>query len=192
MGFSSRLAVVLFGLSLLDQGSCSLNISCKPQFYKRVAWNAPPETSMRAALSGKEHSCYITEFPIPNPDRGAHNIYVEYDHPNNIKHVEFIPTGKRFLTIEKVPTQIFSNFPNLNAFIMCSTNLLELHSNDFSGANNLTTLLLNRNKLKIIRSSVFSPLTEMERSLLRLAKITKVEWDTEYLLHKLLYIAAPW
>lgn len=169
--FPYRLITVVLVLSLLDLGLCSLDVTCKQKNAKRQ--------------STSEHYCHITEFPPSNPNREPYNFHVDYAQPSDIEQVEFVSTKMHSLNVEYVPNQMFTTFPNLRGLSMNATNLTELLPEDFAGAMNLISLTLDHNKWKIIRSDVFSPLTEMERSSLRSAAVEQIDLKFEYPLHKL-------
>lgn len=60
-------------------------------------------------------------------------------------------------TVEYVPKQIFTMFPNLHTFQMLRTNLSELNPGDFTRATSLRTIDFRSNNLRVIKSNVFAP-----------------------------------
>lgn len=103
-------------------------------------------------------TCYIDAFPLVNSTQENVQFRVEYADPSQIEEVRFVTT------VDYVPKQILTTFPNLHILYMDSTGLEELNPGDFTHALNLRTLGLRNNKLKLIKSNVFSPIATMEDS----------------------------
>lgn len=97
----------------------------------------------------------MIEIPSSNRSQETYNFHVDYAQPSQIRKLEFVPTEDVYPTIEYIPTNIFSTFPNLENLRM-PTSITELHPGDFNNATNLTILWMSKNKLKIIRNNVFS------------------------------------
>lgn len=122
-----------------------------------------------------KRACVI--FQIPVTDLGHqenYNFLVDYAQSGDIERVDFRPTNEVRPTVEFIPSQIFTAFPNLTQYKM-NTNLKELHSGDFANAKNLKKLNLNLNQLTKIKNDVFSSP----------ARLTQSVEDAEYPLHKL-------
>lgn len=156
-----RLLALVFALSLLDGGVYSINVTCNQKLSKQDAL--------------KEHYCYcyITEFTSSNPNQENYDFLVDYEHIDDIEHVEFVPKDGNYPIIEYIPTDIFFSFPYLLDFTMSNTNLMELRPGDFSAAIALTSILLNRNKLTKIPKNVFSSFPRNECQLMKMNEISK-------------------
>lgn len=110
--------------------------------------------------------CYIKQFPLSNPKQESYTFYVRYAQPSEIEEVHIGATARIMRifnanNVDFVPSDVFIVFTNLRYFRM-TTNLRELNSEDFVQAMNLTSLNLSGNKLKLIKTNVFSP--KMTRS----------------------------
>lgn len=102
-----------------------------------------------------EHHCYIDELPPSNSTQDDFNFLVKYADPSVIEKVRLAAT------VEYVPKQMFTTFPNLHTLDMFSANLKELNRGDFAQAVNLRSMDLHDNKLKVIKRNVFSPMATM-------------------------------
>lgn len=150
----NSIIVALIVLSLLDYSLCSLRVNCKSKMY---------ETDEPAA-----HICHIKQFPLSNHKQETFVFHVNYAQPSEIEEVRIGATARVMQTpnannIERIPSEIFDNFPNLCYFRM-TTNLRELNADDFAHAMNLTALNLSGNKLKLIKSNILSPVAKLPQS----------------------------
>lgn len=161
-----RLTSMLLVLGLLDRGSCSLNVIC----HNIIHDGDYPDKS----------NCYIKEVLFSNSTQETYNFIVDYARPDEIDRIEFVSTDGIFPTLQYFPREIFTTFPNLRTLRM-TANLIDLDRKDFTHAMNLTSLDLRSNKLRIITSDVFAPITK-ERTL-------KQQLETDYPLHKLITLS---
>lgn len=162
-----RLITVVFALSLLGHVRCSLNVRC----------------TVKVPI-GEESHCYIAQFP-DNPNREAYTFLVDYIRPCGIEYFEFSPSRRSSPAFEYIPSEIFTTFPNLKRFTWSSTSLSELRPSDFSAALELNSILLNRNKIKAIRSITFSPLSLIAKAVLNAGGKIKVDSNAIFPLYKL-------
>lgn len=138
-------ALIIIGL--LDYGLCSLKVNCKSKMYE----TDEPDV----------HICYIKQFPLSNPKQESYTFHVTYAQPSDIDEVHIGATARIMRifnanNVDFIPSDVFIAYPNLCYFRM-TTNLSELNSVDFVHAMNLTSLNLSGNKLKLIKTNVFSP-----------------------------------
>lgn len=151
-------------IGLLDCGQCSLNVNCK---------NINHEIDFP-----DNGTCYIKHVPFSNSTQNTYNFIVDYARPTEIHRMEFVPTDGFFPTVEYIPIEIFTTFPNLRSLRM-ATNLTELRPDDFTHAMNLTSLDLRSNKLQIITREVFGSLT----------KVSHTQLAGDFRLHKLVTLS---
>lgn len=138
----NRIVSALFVLSFMNFGLCAHHINCKSA--ENDAENSSPNKDL----------CFAIGFAYPDPNQLTYDFIIDYAKPDKITEVEVSTNPSE--AIEYIPKQIFVAFPNLRSFYM-STNLTELHSDDFINAMNLYFLGLAGNKIKVIRANVFSP-----------------------------------
>lgn len=139
----NRLLSAVVVLSVLVHGLQSLGVICNQKVSEFQPW--------------LRHYCYITTFPASNPNQEVYDFIMNYEHHDEIANVQFLPIGPTPLNVTTIPTELFQQFPNMATLSMFSTNLTELHHEDFSFAIDLEALHLIGNKLTIVRSAVFSP-----------------------------------
>lgn len=147
---------------LVQYSRCAQNITCLPTEF--------PEITSFA----KKSVCFVTGFNITDPNEETFDIHLDYAEPNDVTTLKFpiFPTP----AIEFIPRQFFTAFPNLRIFTM-STHLKELSSDDFVNAFNLTELVLELNKIQVIKANVLSPTAKANGSAdtgLPLEKLTEL------------------
>lgn len=136
------------------------------------------------------HICHIKQFPLSNQKQETFVFHVNYAQPSEIEEVHIGATARIMQTpnantIDRIPSEIFDSFPNLCYFRM-TTNLKELTADDFAHAMNLTALNLSGNKLKLIKSNIFSPAARMPRSSrLHSNEVPRMRGEAVFPLHKL-------
>lgn len=162
--------------NLLHCGLCLVRVNCKSKMY---------ETDEQDV-----HICHIRQFPLPNPKQESYTIHVNYAQPNEIKEaylgvIARVMRSGNSNNVDYIPAEIFTTFPNLCYFRM-STNLMELNSNDFAHAMNLTSLNLSDNKLKIVKANVFSSIEKVTQSTTPHSNdVSRLNDETVFPLHKL-------
>lgn len=162
ISLENSLSFLLIVAALLNSGLCTIDVVCK-----------------RTSTETKKTVCEIDEFPVCTPKKETYNFRVNYARPDEIKELWFVPYEKdHAIEVTYIPKEIFTKFSNLVSLHM-STNLTELNTDDFTQAMNLTKLDLQDNKMRIIKTNVF---TKMPQNVNETAKTSD---DNVIPLHKL-------
>lgn len=77
--------------------------------------------------------------------------------------------------LEKIPKEIFQNFPNLELFFATNVGLKKLDPDFFKGAENMKTLDLSKNKIEELKEAVFGEAPNLQNLILAENAITVVD-----------------
>ncbi|XP_037043290.1 toll-like receptor 7 [Bradysia coprophila] len=128
--------------------------------------------------------CVIDRFAqSTSNESNAYNFRSDLD-KQLVKSIAFFDETTS-LNVGTFPGGIFSTFPNVGHLTMQRVNVSELNSDSFVNAMNLWSLDLRLNKIKAIRSGVFSIAAVRAQSAQQHTDIEKVTFDDVYPLHVL-------
>lgn len=139
--------VLTFLLITLECVHCSLNVHCRTVERGSVSC----QSVVADASSELKQQLTSTQ---PN-----YKLHVHAADPLKVVNLEFDESGD---VIEEIPVEISVTFPNLYAVTIANTYVNQLKSNDFAQALNLRELDLHGNRIKIIRSGVFSAVQSLD------------------------------
>lgn len=124
-------------------------------------------------------TCYVSRYYYCPSDRDEYNFTVNYASAEDIRVMRFY----RCPAVKYVPSGIFTSLPELEILDISNSNLEELTASDFVDANHLQEFNGSRNKLQMIKKSVFSYVARLAESWAH--EITKISVDDDFPLHQL-------
>lgn len=89
--------------------------------------------------------------------------FKESDERNSNLKVKFVRIETKNNTLEFVPQEFFSTFPNMEVFYMAFVKLQYLDANSFNDGGKLRILFIDNNKISEISATVFKYLKNLEK-----------------------------